>query len=99
MRRDRPNPIRSQAPHASKLVCANYVIDKSDPLPDLTDQVERVVAKLSERAGWRWVRAEQGPGYNAKGSRKTQIGTLLGRRMRVVLITYLSDPSKCLAHR
>lgn len=78
MRRGRPNPIRPQAPHASKLVCANYVIDKSDPLPDLTDQVERVVAKLSERAGWRWVRAEQGPGCNAKGHVKPRLAPFWG---------------------
>lgn len=47
--------IRSQAPLASKLVYADYVIDNSGPLPDLTAQVDRVIQKLSERAGWSWV--------------------------------------------
>lgn len=47
--------IRSQAPLGSKLVYADYVIDNSGPLPDLTEQVEHVVAKLNDRAGWSWV--------------------------------------------
>lgn len=47
--------IGSQNPLSSKLVYADYVIDNSGPLQDLTSQVSRVVAKLQERAGWSWV--------------------------------------------
>ncbi|GAA5943612.1 putative dephospho-CoA kinase [Sporobolomyces koalae] len=47
--------LAAQHPLASKLDFADYVIDNSGPLPDLQAQVERVVHKLHERAGWSWV--------------------------------------------
>lgn len=46
--------IGSQAPLSSKLIYADHVIDNSGPLPDLTDQVTRVIKKLQARAGWSW---------------------------------------------
>lgn len=49
------NRISSQAPLASKLPYADFVIDNSGPLSDLIPQVNRVVSKLNERAGWSWV--------------------------------------------
>ncbi|KAL8280175.1 hypothetical protein RQP46_007505 [Phenoliferia psychrophenolica] len=52
---DATSRIRSQAPLSSKLVYADYVLDNSGPLPDLTAQVDRVVAKLVAKAGWSWV--------------------------------------------
>lgn len=47
--------LSAQAPLSSKLKYADLVIDNSGPLADLDAQVERVVARLHERAGWSWV--------------------------------------------
>lgn len=47
--------IGAQNPLSSKLVYADYVIDNSGPLQDLTSQVSRVVTKLHERVGWSWI--------------------------------------------
>lgn len=47
--------LAAQNPLASKLVYADYVIDNSGPLADLTLQVDRIVHKLQQRAGWSWV--------------------------------------------
>lgn len=47
--------INAQESLASKLIYADYVIDNSGPLPDLTSQVSRVATKLEEKAGWSWV--------------------------------------------
>ncbi|GAA6006835.1 hypothetical protein JCM11491_003199 [Sporobolomyces phaffii] len=48
---------RLAAQHAlsSKLDYADFVIDNSGPLPDLQAQVDRVLAKLDQRAGWSWI--------------------------------------------
>ncbi|GAA5927092.1 hypothetical protein JCM3775_002444 [Rhodotorula graminis] len=47
--------LAAQAPLSSKLKYADLVIDNSGPLADLDAQVERVVTRLHERAGWSWV--------------------------------------------
>ncbi|GAA5884253.1 hypothetical protein JCM6882_002196 [Rhodosporidiobolus microsporus] len=47
--------LSSQLPLSSKLSYADYVLDNSGPLADLTSQVDGVVAKLRRRAGWSWV--------------------------------------------
>jgi dephospho-CoA kinase len=46
--------LSSQSPLSSKLVYADFVIDNSGPLGDLTAQVEGVVKKLRKKAGWSW---------------------------------------------
>ncbi|GAA5917546.1 hypothetical protein JCM5296_005709 [Sporobolomyces johnsonii] len=52
---DAQSRLSAQLPLSDKLVFADYVIDNSGPLPDLQAQVDRVVAKLHERAGWSWI--------------------------------------------
>ncbi|GAA6033582.1 hypothetical protein JCM8097_001468 [Rhodosporidiobolus ruineniae] len=47
--------LAAQAPLSSKLVYADHVLDNSGPVSDLSAQVESVVAKLRQRAGWSWV--------------------------------------------
>ncbi|BGP43896.1 Dephospho-CoA kinase cab5 [Rhodotorula kratochvilovae] len=47
--------LSAQAPLSSKLKYADYVLDNSGPLGDLTAQVDHVVARLNGRAGWSWV--------------------------------------------
>ncbi|POY72254.1 hypothetical protein BMF94_4762 [Rhodotorula taiwanensis] len=47
--------LSSQAPLSSKLKYADYVIDNSGPIADLSAQVDRVVDRLHRRAGWSWI--------------------------------------------
>ncbi|SCV68199.1 BQ2448_320 [Microbotryum intermedium] len=46
--------LSSQLALSEKLLYADYVLDNSGPLSDLTPQVERVITKLNQRAGWSW---------------------------------------------
>ncbi|GAA6019688.1 hypothetical protein JCM8202_001179 [Rhodotorula sphaerocarpa] len=47
--------LSSQSPLSSKLAYADYVIDNSGPIADLSAQVDRVVERLNRRAGWSWI--------------------------------------------
>ena len=46
--------LSAQLPLSSKLPYADYVIDNSGPLPDLTIQVQRTLSKIQARVGWSW---------------------------------------------
>ncbi|GAA5882989.1 hypothetical protein JCM16303_006779 [Sporobolomyces ruberrimus] len=52
---DAQSRLAAQLPLSSKLDFADFVIDNSGPLPDLQAQVDRVIMKLDQRAGWSWV--------------------------------------------
>ncbi|GAA5997503.1 putative dephospho-CoA kinase [Rhodotorula paludigena] len=52
---DAQSRLSAQAPLSSKLKYADYVIDNSGPMADLSSQVDRVVTRLHARAGWSWV--------------------------------------------
>ncbi|GAA5954074.1 hypothetical protein JCM8115_003303 [Rhodotorula mucilaginosa] len=47
--------LSSQLPLHTKLKYADYVIDNSGPVADLSAQVDRVVDRLHRRAGWSWI--------------------------------------------
>lgn len=50
-------------PLSSKLIYGDYILDNSGPTTELPSQVDRVVKKLEQRAGWSWRVARWFPPY------------------------------------